>query len=307
MKLITAVEGFFLEKRLRFSKRTVEGYHYHLDYFMGFMGNVEFEAIQSDDVRRFLEWLHVKKGLSKRTVHDAWVVLSSLWTWAENELGTVHIIRRKIGRPEYTERAIEVFTKDQIKALMQAVGRSKDWQTRKGKTTNSRRPCAERDKAILLVLLDCGLRASELCALTVRDYEAERGRVHIQHGKGDKGRFAFLGDRTRKAIWRYMATRPGAKADEPLFAAGSGSHLDRNNLRHTLTRIGAVAGVAGVHPHRFRHTFAVEFLRNGGNVFELQQILGHEQLATVQRYVRLAEVDLESAGRRGSPADNWKL
>ena len=87
----------------------------------------------------------------------------------------------------------------------------------------------------------------------------------------------------------------------------SGSHLDRNNLRHMLSRNGKVAGVANVHPHRFRHTFAVEFLRNGGNVFELQQVLGHEQLSTVQRYVRLAEIDLESAGRRGSPADNWKL
>ena len=139
------------------------------------------------------------------------------------------------------------------------------------------------------------------------DYEAERGRLHIRHGKGDKGRFVFLGDRARKAVWRYLVNRPGAKAGQPLFATGSGGAIERNNLRHTLNRIAKAAGVDGVHPHRFRHTFAVEFLRNGGNVFELQQALGHEQLTTVQRYVRLAEVDLESAGKRGSPADNWRL
>lgn len=307
MKLTDAIEGFFLEKRLRFSKRTVEGYRYHLAYFVTFLGDVEFETVTADDVRRYLDWLHRTRGLSKRSVHDSWVVLSSLWTWGEGEGFVVHIIRKKVGQPEYTERAIEIFTKDEMRRLVKAVGQPRTWTSSKGKVVVAERLCIERDKAIVLTLLDSGLRASELCALIVGDYDSQRGRLHVRHGKGDKARFVFLGDRSRKAIWRYLVTRPRAKAGEPLFATASGAHLDRNNLRHMLERNGKAAGVENVHPHRFRHTFAVEFLRNGGNVFELQQVLGHEQLSTVQRYVKLAEIDLESAGKRGSPADNWKL
>lgn len=83
--------------------------------------------------------------------------------------------------------------------------------------------------------------------------------------------------------------------------------LHRTNLLHHLQRIGANAHVAHVHPHRFRHTFAIMFLRNGGNVFELQRILGHESLDTVRTYLALADVDIARAQRAHSPADNWRL
>lgn len=77
-----------------------------------------------------------------------------------------------------------------------------------------------------------------------------------------------------------------------------------------LTRLAALADRAGVRNasvHRFRHTFAVGFLRNGGNVFALQEILGHARIDTVKIYVRLAERDLADAQRRASPVDNWRL
>ena len=67
------------------------------------------------------------------------------------------------------------------------------------------------------------------------------------------------------------------------------------------------ADVEGVHPHRFRNTFAIEFLRNGGNVFELKRILGHEQLETVETYLEIASVDIQRAQQANSPADRWKL
>jgi len=74
-----------------------------------------------------------------------------------------------------------------------------------------------------------------------------------------------------------------------------------------LQRIGRRAGVAGVTVHRFRHTFAINFLRNGGNVLALQELLGHEKLDTVRIYARLAEVDLRRAQQAASPADGWGL
>ena len=77
--------------------------------------------------------------------------------------------------------------------------------------------------------------------------------------------------------------------------------------RENIERIAEKAHVPNVHPHRFRHTFAVNFLRNGGNVFDLQHMLGHERIETLQVYVKLAQTDIEVVQQKASPADNWRL
>jgi site-specific recombinase XerD len=130
--------------------------------------------------------------------------------------------------------------------------------------------------------------------------------LHVRHGKGDKSRYLFLGDRARKALWKYLADRPDAKPSEPLFATRGKRHIDRRNLNHLLQHLGDRAGVDDVHAHRFRHTMSITFLRNGANILELQKILGHESLKTVSAYARLAEADLERAASK-SVGDNWKL
>ena len=83
--------------------------------------------------------------------------------------------------------------------------------------------------------------------------------------------------------------------------------MSRDGLVLLVTRLGARAGVKDCHPHVLRHTFATEFIRNGGNVFALQRALGHTDLAMVRRYVETAQSDVEAAFRRASPADRWRL
>ena len=307
MRFSQALQGYWLDKRTSFSPRTVEGYTYHFDHLVTFLGDVELDSITPDHIRRFLDWMHSERGLSMRTVHDAWIALKSFWTWAEAEMSTPHVLRGKVTEPKYTKRQIEPFTEDDVKRLVKAAEFSRTWRTRKGKTTRSAQPTGPRDRAILLTLLDCGIRASECCALAIGDYDADRGRLRIRKGKGNKERFVFLGDRARKAIWRYLVKRGDTRPEEALFQSLTRGHLTRDRLGKLVRRIAERAGVDNAHPHRFRHTFAIMFLRNGGNVFELQRLLGHETLTTVQIYARLAESDLQKAGRKNSPADNWRL
>ncbi len=306
MKLSSAILGYWLDKKIEFKPKTVVSYSHIFDLLTAFVGDIDIDKITSNDVRRFLVHLADTRKLSKRSLYDAWVPLSSLWTWAEKELTIPHIIRGKVESPDFPDPMIEPFTRDEIKKLVAAVDETREWKTKAGKTVTSKRPTALRDRAIILTLLDCGIRAQELCDLVIKDYEQVRGRLHIRHGKNDKARFVYLGARARKALWRYLAERTGTKPTHPLFATKTGEHMQRDNLRHTLQNIAAQAGVANVYTHRFRHTMAIEFLRNGGSVVVLKEILGHESLETVLVYVRLAELDLEKAPNH-SPADNWRL
>jgi integrase/recombinase XerD len=193
--------------------------------------------------------------LSKRTVHDAWIPLSSLWTWAQRELGATHVIRGRVEAPGFPKTTIDPFTHAEIAQMVQDIDYDRKWANR---PVRSKRATALRDRAIILILLDSGLRASELCALVVGDYDQERGRLYVRHGKGDKARYVFLGDRARKVLWRYLSSRPDAKPTEALFATKAGTHLNRNNLHHMLRDLGHKAGVEHVHPHRFRHTSNME-------------------------------------------------
>jgi integrase/recombinase XerD len=169
-----------------------------------------------------------------------------------------------------------------------------------------RRDTATRDKAIVLVLLDSGMRASELCALTVGDADLSTGRVTVERGKGGKARHTYLGKAARKALWRYVSRRQ-TRPDDPLFVTRGERAMDGDRLLKLIVNLGKRAGVGNLHPHRFRHTFATQFLRNGGNLLALQRLLGHSNLGMVRRYAAIVEADLAAAHESSSPADRWRL
>lgn len=298
MNLSDALQGYWLTKELEFSPRTTPGYRRTFARLVAFTDDAHIEAITTTDIRRFLAHLRNEYRLSRRTVADAWIPLSSLWTWAETELGIPHVIRGRVKRPTFTKRTIQPFDEGDLRALLGALGLN---------AIGAERPTATRDRALIFTLLDSGARASELCALTVGDYSPATGRLHIRHGKGDKARVAVVGQRAQRAIWRWLTTRGDTPGHAPLFpSTHTGDHMRRESLKALLARLGKRAGVKNVHPHRFRHTFAINYLRNGGNAVMLQELLGHTDLAMVRNYIRLAEMDFDEA-RKQSPADRWKL
>ncbi|MBI3945529.1 MAG: tyrosine-type recombinase/integrase [Armatimonadetes bacterium] len=193
----------------------------------------------------------------------------------------------KIPRPECRQDQIQSFAPEQVLTLMDAA---------KGN---------RRNMAILSLLLDSGCRESELTALRVQDVDLSNRRMRVC-GKGSKERFAFFGVQSAKLLSRYLGLRKAQPA-EPLFPSERhpGKALTRNGLLQMVQALGAKAGIVGVRcsPHTFRHTFAVNFLRNGGNAFSLKLLLGHEDLKTTERYLALAQGDLADQHRAFSPMD----
>ena len=126
-------------------------------------------------------------------------------------------------------------------------------------------------------------------------------------GKGSKQRIVQLSSKTARAIWHYLTTRPETLDDDPLFTSNYEQNFTRQGLSRLIKSIGLRANVPNAHPHRFRHTFAITFLRNGGNIFVLQQLLGHSTLDMVKHYLTLANQDSGAVHRRASPVANWNL
>ena len=111
-----------------------------------------------------------------------------------------------------------------------------------------------------------------------------------------------------KYVNRYRP-QPVNQLSDYLFLTRSGEALTTNRIETIIEDYGRKAGIVGVRcsPHTFRHTFAISYLRNGGDVFTLQQILGHETLDMVRKYLNVAQYDLQAAHQRCSPVDNFKL
>ena len=318
-----AIVGFLQYKAAEgLSPNTLTSYEHHLSLLAEHLQDPDVSQVTSQHVTVFLAWLQTdyephrfsgsKRPLARKTVRNFWATLCSFFTWASCEFDLPSPMKR-VPAPRFERAPVEPFSKADVEALLKACRYSREAATRDRRRYRMRRPTSRRDQAIILVLLDTGLRASELCALTVCDVDSRTGRVQVRHGRSGgakygKGRTVFLGKVARRVLWRYLAEREdGEEPDAPLFLGNSGRPVSKNALRLLIRRLGEKAGLEGCHPHRFRHTFAITYLRSGGDIFTLQALLGHSSLEMVRYYARIAEIDIEQAHRRASPADNWRL
>jgi integrase/recombinase XerD len=315
MRLSSAVEGYLLAKRAEgYSPYTLSDYALHYRRLVAFLSDPELGAVSADDLRRYLVHLREERRrpdgrpLATSTLRNAWCALRSLFRWAHAELDNPRP-DLTLARPRVSSPQTQPFSEAEVRRLLKAAEFSAVAKTERRAAFAMRRPTARRDVALILLLLDTGLRASECARLTVGDVDQETGAVAVRpwrSGLKSRPRVVYLGARARRALWRYLATRGVLRASDPLFTARD-APMTRDNIGGVLARLGARTGVTPCHPHRFRHTMALQFLRNGGDVLTLQRMLGHSTLDMVRRYVALAESDMAEAHRRASPADNWRL
>jgi integrase/recombinase XerD len=305
MRLSQAMAGFDLACRARsLSPNTIDDYTRTLKKFQALhLDDPLVRDITSVDIEEFLSL----QSVSNKSLLNYYIGLSAFWTWCvANEIAARHVVR-KIKPPKPETKAVIPFTEAEIKAILGAAERSRSYHSQIGRSISNVNHFADRNRAMILLLLDTGLRATELCKLQIRDVDLKTRTVTTM-GKGRKQRYVPISSRTSQAIWRYITRfREGNADTEPLFLSSGKYPMSRDRLAHTLSDIGDRAGVKNSHPHRFRHTFAVNYLRNGGDVYTLQAILGHSTLEMVRKYLALAQVDLENAHRKASPVENWKL
>ncbi|MGQ0605295.1 MAG: tyrosine-type recombinase/integrase [Anaerolineales bacterium] len=323
LTLKRALLGFLQAKEAEaLSPRTIETYRHHLESWVAHGGDRPVTAVTTQDLRAYLAYLRTEyqpqritgktHPLSPKTLRNVYITLASFFRWLGKEFGIPSPLKA-IPAPKFQEAEVEPFTQQQVEAMLKAVEYTRETNTRDGRRFTTRRPTAMRDRALILVLLDTGLRASELCALNIGDIDQRSGKIEVKHGqaggaKGGKGRSVYLGKVAGRALWRYLLTRDDVRdPTAPLFILESDRRMRKTALLLLIKRLGQKVGITKSYPHRFRHTFAITYLRSGGDIFTLQKQLGHSSLDMVKHYARIAQVDVEQAHRRASPADNWRL
>lgn len=314
-----AVDGFHFARKIKnLSERTIQTYDAHLKSFGAFLPQchsgemaetVMLSAITRGDIEAFIAYLQGRetvyathptraeeqRKLSPYTVHAHTRALSAFFNWAV-EAG--HLKRSPMAgfkKPKVPKKIMPTFTKEEVQQLLKAC-------------EDYRAQAAIRDRALVLFLLSTGVRAKELCDLTLDRLDANLRRIHIT-GKGMKDRYVTLGPRAREALWNYLHVyRPQPRFDVAnVFLTQAGAPLTTTALSHILAHLGERAGVKDCHPHKFRHTFATEFYRGGGDVLTLQAILGHEDLETTRVYTHITDEDTDRVTEKVNPVDRWGL
>lgn len=195
-----------------------------------------------------------------------------------------------VEKPRMERKLIKPLSMDQLRLLLAQC--------------NQKRYEEHRLWTIMVLILDSGLRISEVIGLRKDAIDFQAGVLRVM-GKGGKERQVPFGINTKRALWTYMARRGDIPGQDLFFVSRFGGRTCRHLLRKEFHRLGAQAGIQGVRvsPHTLRHTFATQYIMNGGDAFSLQQILGHSTLDMVKVYVGLANRDVALLHQKFSPMD----
>lgn len=314
--LVSLLDGYRLCARAEAkSERTISTMETAIRLFAGFLESKGLSTSVTDigpeELRRFIRHLQQvnrydvrhpfnrpdEKRLSPFTINGYVRAIRAFWSWLVAEELIEHNPLARVRPPRVPQRVVQTLTEAEVQRLLDAIPR--------GTATGF------RDYAIVLTLLDCALRATELVGLEVDDIDFERGLLKVT-GKGRKERVVPFGARVAKALWKYAA-RYRAEPETPVcrsfFLTQHGRPLTVNRLEKRMAEYKARAGITGKRcsPHVLRHTSATLFLQNEGDPFTLQRILGHTRLDMTRHYVNQSDKHIKAAHRLHSPVDNMDI
>ena len=304
MTIAEAVQAFYRRCRAEgVSVNTIKTYSAHFKKFVLYCADnnlINLDNVTTDDLRKYI--IHCRDiGYAPHTVQDVHRSLSVFFRWLYDENRILTNPMKPLKRPRVPKEYARTFSAREVKLILDYFDVSTF--------------CGFRNKFIMLVFLGTGIRKSELLRLKLADVDLEN-RVLKINGKGGKQRFVPISTSLLRSFRQYLSKREDYLNDmgmgqSALFITRMGSPMSKSALEEVFAQVksGLAIDKRRLSPHTFRHTFARAFLSNGGNLFSLQDILGHEDIATTRIYV-----EFNVAGNRAQmdefcPIDNigWQF
>jgi site-specific recombinase XerD len=293
------------------SPRTVECYNSVLRYFGDFLREHNYPdtlgALNINVVREFILYLQQTSrwrkhpyntpngSLAPSSIQNYVRTLRPFFSWLHREGYTQENILAHLRPPRSPQKLVEILTNEEVGRILACI----DCETESG----------ARNSAMVITFLDTGLRLSEVITLKTGDAHIEQGYLKVM-GKGAKERVVPIGNMAQKALLRYtfhFRPKPFHEDQDYVFLTLEGKPMTVNSVKLIFARLSDKSGISRLHPHLCRHTFATNYLTNGGDVFSLQQILGHTSLEMVRRYVTLASAQVRVQHRKFSPMDRMNF
>ena len=237
-----------------------------------------FTKIESDDLRRYLADYEATRSAGKVTIDNIRRILSSFFSWLENEDYIVKSPVRRIRRVKTAVTAKEVLSDEDLETLRD----------------NCRTP---RDLALIDMLASTGMRVGELVRLDRADVNLQE-RECIVTGKGNKQRPAYFDARAKLHLKAYLATRSDASPALFVSFGKTANRLSISCVEKRLRSLGRSCGIARVHPHKFRRTLATHAIDKGMPVEQVQKLLGHARIDTTMHYAMVDQNNVKASHRK---------
>ena len=291
MTLQEMYEDFTLEQRVRGnSAKTLEYYQNALGKFLAFAGpQTQAETVCLPMLRRFYVSLTESGRLCSTTVQSYIRALRAFLAWAYREEYLPVNLAEKFRLPKAQRPRIDTLTDEEVQQLLDCFSLKQLVQL--------------RNYCICSLMLDSGLRLNEVVTLTLEHLHLSEGYA-IVDGKGNKQRMVPFGQRTKKALTRYLRRRPACAASNRVFLQSNLEPITQSTVKNLFKKLKKKTGIQRLHPHLLRHTFATNYIENGGDLYSLQEILGHTTLEMVKKYVHLTRRRTVKIYANYSPLDN---
>jgi integrase/recombinase XerC len=261
------------------SPHTIKAYSRDLSLFAAYAGSRGWKQIDHIAVRGFLSQLY-EKGLSKTSVARALAAVRSLYRWLAREGVVEQNPAKLVATPRLPKKLPRVPTIEEMNSVID------------GEMPEAA-AFPERDRLMLELLYGCGIRNSELTGIDLGDIRLSAEAILIR-GKGKKERYVPFGDSVKTALAIYLPERQRVlggicKHSPALVINRRGGRLTTRSVGRIIKKIAVAKGLSpDVHPHTLRHAFGTHMLEEGADLRAIQELLGHERLATTQRYTQLS-------------------
>ena len=268
------------------SAHTIKAYTGDLDVFAAYIGARDWKRIDHIAIRGFLSHLY-DKGLSKTSVARSLAAVRSLYRWLAQEGVVEQNPAKLVSTPRLPKKLPRVPTIEEMNFVLD--GKMPEVAS-----------FPERDRLMFELLYGCGIRNSELVGINLDDISLSNEAILIR-GKGKKERYVPFGGSALAALANYLpwrqqllatlknAPKMPAKGMPALLVNQRGGRLTTRSVGRIVKRIAVAKGMSpDVHPHTLRHAFGTHMLEEGADLRAIQELLGHERLATTQRYTQLS-------------------